>query len=217
MIEQSRKQADRFLTLIAEEEDVTFQTFDDKDKKRRDLSSIRHGSLDDHWEDLMELNRRGAGIFVTVNATDLQGRKADNITRVRAFFLDLDGAPLEPIYKAALRPHLIIESSPDRYHVYWIVEGAGLAQFKPVQAALAARFGGDKTVGDLPQVMRLPGFAHRKGEPFISRIRDENVYQQWLDSQKQRDLSAKGVCSRRHPLNQLRPLVFRVVDLKLTR
>jgi hypothetical protein len=43
------------------------------------------------------LNREGAGVFVTVNETDLKGRTAKNITSVRAVFVDLDGAPLEPV------------------------------------------------------------------------------------------------------------------------
>ena len=45
-----------------------------------------------------------------------------------------------------------------------------LDQFGAVQKAIAARFNGDKSVHDLPRVMRLPGFIHRKGEPFPSHL-----------------------------------------------
>ena len=45
-----------------------------------------------------------------------------------------------------------------------------LNEFRPVQEALARRFDGDTTVKDLPRVMRLPGYLHRKGQPFLTCI-----------------------------------------------
>jgi Protein of unknown function (DUF3987)/RepB DNA-primase N-terminal domain len=47
-------------------------------------------------------------------------------------------------------------------------------QFAELQKALAARFGGDPSVHDLPRVMRLPGFFHRKGAPFLTLIVSTN-------------------------------------------
>ena len=86
--------------------------------------------------------------------------------------MDLDGSPIQPILDLAedLQPHIIIESSPNRWHAYWLVNNCSLEQFKPLQQALAAKFNGDKAVNDLPRVMRLAGFSHNKGEPFITRI-----------------------------------------------
>jgi hypothetical protein len=40
---------------------------------------------------------------------------------VRALFLDLDGAPLEPVLLHAT-PHIITESSPGRFHPYYRVQ-----------------------------------------------------------------------------------------------
>jgi hypothetical protein len=37
------------------------------------------------------LNAGGAGVYVTVNQTNGKGRKATDIVRVRALFVDLDG------------------------------------------------------------------------------------------------------------------------------
>jgi hypothetical protein len=45
-----------------------------------------------------------------------------------------------------------------------------LEQFSKVQKAIAGRYKGDSSVHDLPRVMRLPGFVHRKGEPFVARV-----------------------------------------------
>jgi hypothetical protein len=55
---------------------------------------ILHGTLAQHWNVLAQLNAQGAGVYVTVNQTNLRGRKTENIVRVRCLFLDLDGAPL---------------------------------------------------------------------------------------------------------------------------
>src|SRR5262245_25529306 len=91
-------EAERFLNLLDPGAAYfTFQAFDD-DQERGDkkLARVIHGTLNDSWNELVSLNDRGAGIFITVNETDLQGRKAQNVKRVRALFIDLDEAPLDP-------------------------------------------------------------------------------------------------------------------------
>ena len=159
------------LDLLAPGEPVTFQTFGEGDAKAaRGLNRIMHGTLAEYRVTLANLNARGAGIFWMVNAGDGKGRKAPNVQRIRALFVDLDGAPLEPVTASPLAPHAIVESSPNRWHAYWCVSGCPLAVFPAYQKALAARFDADAKVHDLPRVLRLPGFAHRKGEPFASHI-----------------------------------------------
>lgn len=70
----------------------TFQTFDDNaDRKNTDLTRTYNGTLSEHWDTLTRASQNGAGVFVTVNETDGQGRKTANITRVRAVFVDTDG------------------------------------------------------------------------------------------------------------------------------
>ena len=149
----------------------TFQTFDDdKNRKDRSLARILHGQLEHHQEALSRLQRHGAGVFVMVNQGDGQGRSAANVITVRAHVLDLDGAPLDPVMKPCLPPHIVVESSPEKWHAYWLVEGCPLQEFKARQHALATRFNGDMAVCDLPRVMRLPGFWHQKGSPFQTRL-----------------------------------------------
>ncbi len=168
----------RFLSLLAPDGSLlTFQTFSDakdaKDENGRDpLAGVIHGSIDERWRTLSELNARGAGIFVTVNQTDGRGRTARNVVRVRAYFVDLDKAPLEPVLSDPRPPHIVVESSPGKYHAYWLVAGAPLDErdFKARQKRLIEQFGGDTSVHDLPRVLRLPGFLHQKGKPFLSRV-----------------------------------------------
>lgn len=159
------------LDLVAPGECVTFQTFGEG-SRRGDQTRTRtlHGTLAEHRRTLAALNARGAGIFWTVNATDGKGRKVRNIQRVRALFVDLDGAPLAPVQAATLTPHVIVETSPAKWHAYWRITDCPLDHFPRLQKALAERFNADGTVCDLSRVLRLPGFQHWKGAPFASHI-----------------------------------------------
>jgi hypothetical protein len=157
----------------------TFQTFDDN--KLRDQAykkkhghadprfvKIIHGSLDRCWDELVKRNRRGAGIYITVNETNFKGRETKNIVRVRAVFIDLDGAPFpESLH---LPPTIIVESSPGRWHVYWLVKDCPLDQFESIQKRLIKHYGSDPKVCDLPRVMRIPGFFNHKADPVYSQL-----------------------------------------------
>lgn len=169
-------EAGRFLTMLDEATDgFTFQTADDnKGRKNAALAGHPHGSLERLAPTLARLNDAGAAVYVTVNETDGKGRTKENITRVRAVFADFDGAPLAAPDAWGLEPHAIIESSPGKWHVYWFVDGLPLVEFVPIMHAIAARFGSDPNVCDVTRVMRLPGFLHRKGQPFRSRIIHES-------------------------------------------
>ena len=168
--------SNRFLNTLEPQGKFTFQTFDDNQSRAsKSLVSMLHGTLNSHAKTLTNLNQKGAGIFVTVNQTNLNGRKANDIEKIRAVFLDLDGSPLKPVLDHHLEPHIIVESSPSRWHAYWLCD-LPREKFSAVQLGLAYRFNGDTTVHDLPRVMRLPGFYHLKCsskktlEPFQTRI-----------------------------------------------
>jgi hypothetical protein len=192
-------EAERFLRLLDPKvTKFTFQTFDDnaerkkrntaplKDKQRKIIKNKRgevakgkdpfaqnySGTLDQRLDQLKTFNEQGAGVFVTINETDLKGRKIANIKRIRAVFVELDGAQLDPILNDPdlPKPHMVIMSSPGKWHIYWLVKELALKDFEKIQKALAKKFNGDPSVHDLPRVMRLPGFWHRKGKPFQVKI-----------------------------------------------
>ncbi len=158
------EQARDFLAALAPGETrFTFQTFDDDEtKKRPELTRKRHGSLTERFPELSHLSARGAGVFMTVNRTDLNGRRKENIVAVRALVADLDGAPLSVLERFGLPPHIIVGSSPWRFHLYWRVRGVETAEFTGLQKRLAALLGSDSNVCDLPRLLRLPGFPHQK-------------------------------------------------------
>ncbi len=170
--------AKRFLTNIAPDSEITFQTFAEGPKKGdRTLNRVLHGAFDLHVDRLLEFNNAGAGVFFMVNRGDGEIKTGEktcrtikNVVSIRAIFVDLDGAPLPPVQAATPPPTIIVESSPGKYHAYWPMNDLPLNRFTELQVQLAHKFMGDPTVKDLPRVLRVPGFIHLKAEPFMSRL-----------------------------------------------
>ena len=181
----------------------TFQTFDDNaDRKDKALTRQFHGTLDQHAQALHALNAQGAGVYVTVNATDGNGRTAKNITAVRALFVDFDSIDESRsvrLQNLPVPPTVIVESSQGKHHAYWVVDGVALDEFRTYQKRLISYFDSlgespDKAVHDLPRVMRLDSFIHAKvkdgvaSAPFKSRVIFEGKktalsdMMTWLDS-----------------------------------
>lgn len=149
----------------------TWQTFDDGPHKRRELARVLHGSFDKVLPELLALQGHGAGVFLTINQTDLTGRLATNVVALRSLFVDGDGTQLPTSWGCP--PSLVVSRAPDRWHAYWLLgEGEPVAGFKEAQLHLAAVYGGDAKVHDLSRVMRVPGFFHLKdpNRPQVYRI-----------------------------------------------
>ena len=102
---------------------------------------------------------------MTVNETDGSGRKSENVRRVRAVWQEDDDAfdgqfPLDP--------SIVVESSPGKYHRYWLVaddwpaDERSRADFAAVQERMVESYDSDKNAKDISRVLRLPGFLHRK-------------------------------------------------------
>jgi len=166
-----RAETERFLRALVGSVDVpvTFQTFDDREGKEQSLARVLHGTLAEHWDELVRLNAAGAGVFFMVNEGDGRGRKAVNVRALRALFVDDDTGKLAP-GALKLAPSIVVQSR-NGIHAYWKLRpGEPLDRFEPAQVALAKKLGTDPAVKDLPRVMRLPGFLHRKGEPFLVHV-----------------------------------------------
>jgi KaiC/GvpD/RAD55 family RecA-like ATPase len=173
--------ATQFLSLLDPNASAfTFQTFDDnQDRKDGPRPKVLHGSLDEHFDKLSYLNQEGAGVFVTVNRTDLNGRKRENIVGIRAVFQEADNGN-EP--ELPLEPNLVVESSPGKRHCYLLTDSTKLDEFTGVQQRLVKDFGSDPNAADIGRVLRLPGFNHQKvsskkglsGKPFMVRIISHN-------------------------------------------
>jgi hypothetical protein len=164
-------EAQRFLNLLdPTAERFTFQTFQDlpqstpvtKPELARVLQSTRH---------LQEFHEAGAGIYVCINATDLKGRKSENIVRVRAIWQEADTGYDGPF---PLPPSIEVESSPGHAHRYWLTswpaDQQGRADHATVMERMIADYGSCPGAKDISRVLRVPGFLHRKGKPHLVRI-----------------------------------------------
>ena len=163
---------------------VTFQTADD-DKKRKNhkLTRVINATLldaitapdpqdGDEWKirNLLTLNGLRTAIWVTINETNLYGRKAANIRRVRAIWQEDDNG-FAGTYP--LKPSIVVETSPGHFHRLWLLEGAddlSFTEHRGVMERMVADYGSDKGAKDLERVLRVPGFYHQKREPFLVRI-----------------------------------------------
>src|SRR3546814_13179088 len=71
---------------------------------------------------------------------------------------------------APIPPAIVCESSPVKHHAYWPVADMPLGDFKRAQQSLAAIYGGDPAVFDLPRIMRLHGYRPAQGEPCADQL-----------------------------------------------
>ena len=175
------EQARRFLTLLDETaENFTFQTFDDKPTKNPALARWMHGDIDTLFNELINYNKLGAGVFVMVQGGDGSGRNIKSVNKIRCIFNENDhGVPK----KQPLEPQIVVETSPGKSHYYFLVDGLELDDFKPIQNRLIAEYGSDKNAHDLPRVMRLPGFYHNKMDPHLVTVVHESGGQRYSREQ----------------------------------
>ncbi len=159
---------------------MTWQTFDDTPAKRPELAVHFTAPLAAAWQRLVALNEQGAGVFAMVNEGDGKGRKASNVRRVRALFVDIDrrAAP----QAVHMEPSMVVASGRG-HHLYWGVTDCTTDQFKDAQKRLIKRYVADAGVHDLPRVMRVAGFDHRKREPKPVRVVDLSPWGMWHTAQ----------------------------------
>ncbi|RKZ71955.1 MAG: hypothetical protein DRQ48_01845 [Gammaproteobacteria bacterium] len=180
------KAASDFLSLL-DGDSFTFQTFTDnkeakkKIKKFDPLGTTVTGTFDEHKDLLESLSKKGAGVFVQINAGKGRGKKY--IDGIRAVFIDLDNpdtsdASLQSVRKYMPRASIFVESSKGKYHLYWKVKDCPLDLFSSFQRSLAIKFFSDISMSNLDRVMRIPGFPHQKKEPQNVRVimSSEHVY-----------------------------------------
>ena len=177
-----------FLKLLDANDRYTFQTFEDKKPPmQRDLAKIVHSPK--AADRLKTLHRLGAGIYITVNETDLKGRTVENIKRVRAVWQEDDDG-----YDGTfpLAPSMIVETSPGHRHRYWFVadewpaDEQGRADFAAVMDRMVLSYGSDKNAKDVSRVLLFQGFC-------IAR-----PIRSWSGSLKRTDGATPAPISLRH-------------------
>lgn len=146
-----------------------FRVLDDKKRgafKGLSLSCDWSG-MDTMLETLKKHNAEERGIFFVVNAG---GQTDSAITRINAQFVENDTLSLDEqmaqIQAFPLEPSLIVKTRKS-LHTYWLIRDGKVDDFRPIQKALVARFGGDPACVNESRVLRVPGFYHCKDEPLM--------------------------------------------------
>ena len=154
--------AQRHLTLLDEgAETFVFQTFDD-DKKRKEPSLARtlHGTLEQHKGQLLNLSKRGAGIFITLNCSSNGRRTKPDIDGYRVIFREADKPGLPPL---PLEPHFVLQSSPGKRHEYLLIgRTEDHDTWGAIMQTMVDEYGSDPNAKDRSRVLRLAGFPHQK-------------------------------------------------------
>jgi RecA/RadA recombinase len=166
--------AKRHIALLTGRADapVCIQTFADNDKHARQLARVMHGEISTFWEQIISLQARGAGIFITVNETDGRGREAANVTKLRAVWADMDDPSAAPP-SFPLQPHIVVATSPGKWHCVWLTEAPDRHQHEGVLKRISADFGADPNATGVNRVLRLAGTVHQKdpNKPFLVTLR----------------------------------------------
>ena len=172
------QQAREFLTLLTGEVDpvVTWQIFyDEKGVQKPELASTFNKTLNEALPLIKWSQERYCGIYVTLNETDGEGRKNENVTRYRGVFADFDGME-EPDWK--LTPHFVTKRDATHGHAFWLVDDIDdPEQFMLLQHRLHMVYKTDHQVFDPARVVRVTGFNHYKNinQPKQYTVTDDNT------------------------------------------
>lgn len=105
-------------------------------------------------------------LHVTLNRTNLLGRKSSNIESTRVLAVDLDGVEQEVLDLVLhFSPNAAIQSSEDgtgKFHLYWKLsstpgETLTLPEWRKYQLSIAYKFKGDLNLDHITKTLRVPG------------------------------------------------------------
>lgn len=197
-----RKQTEQFLSHF-DHKIYTFQFL--KKGKPAGYYTCASPLTDKDWEYLKEQHEKHKKeVFLLINEGDGEikpgkkiPRSQENVIALDSLFIDTDEVPFSEV-KAFLqahqiKPHLIVATSPGRYHLYIFLDKIrpedmppqkwrqAIRQWKQLQQSLAhlgkPQAQADKSMMDESRVLRVPGFHHLKNPeaPFPCEI--VKVYQ----------------------------------------
>jgi hypothetical protein len=139
-------------------------------------------------------NQSGANIYVAANPLLSGSRKRtkESIASIRHVYLDIDeegDARLAALRASDAVPpaSAILSTSPNKYQVFWRVEGFDFEQQELTLKRLAIAFGGDPACTDCNRVLRIPGFLNRKYSPAYSVAVEYGPLQPWEPTDFQLD------------------------------
>lgn len=149
----------------------TFQTYSDLSKGEAEHQS---GTLQQMLETLTAWEALGKAVHLMVNTGDGLGRSKGNVTEIVGIWADLDtqeGTESFDLAQCQLPPTMMVASSPENRHLYWLFR-------QPIKAtpehklraealmrsvvALTLKWGCDSQCAEVARVLRLPGYRNNK-------------------------------------------------------
>lgn len=167
------KAISKFKHFFHGKEEAIFQIYSKNEHLNKKSEHFKGYLNSTNKSKLITANQDGFEVAMMISNSKGNGRGASDIIGVTALFADFDDGNMtaEHLLELPIEPHLITESSPGKFHVYWLIKDCEVDEFKPVMKALAQKLGSDTNVCDLPRVMRMPGTINWKYEkPFKARI-----------------------------------------------
>jgi hypothetical protein len=121
---------------------------------------------------LRAMNAQRFNVYVSVNAIrpGVRARTKEAIGAIRHLFLEADDDGAGVLARLASRadipaPSYVLESSPNRVHVFWRVVEFTNEKIEHLQKHLAAEVGTDAAATACSQTTRLPGYRNHKHDP----------------------------------------------------
>lgn len=178
------------LQLLEYFKGCVFQTFSDTEDNENGCARV---FLDYEEETFRRLNKNRNGIFFSANAFEGE-RKTDHLTKLLSFYCDADFCKesdglsseerkrkrkvlLKEILDAPVKPN-IVTITKNGLQPFWLIDEDRTdtktqERWKNTQEGIVEYFAKRGSTGDIvkdiARVLRLPGFYHQKGEPFLIR------------------------------------------------
>jgi AAA domain/Primase C terminal 2 (PriCT-2)/RepB DNA-primase N-terminal domain len=165
----ARKQAELFLRTLDPTTDRHCFVAIGETPARKGMVRELHGTLAELWPTLCELNKQGDAIYCTANGTDGTGRKAQNINKVRDIWCE-DDTGARHSKPLPIEPDLVVETSPGKAHLHIVADDLTPEDHRSAMASMVELYGSDPNAKDLSRILRVPGFLHQKGKPFLVSI-----------------------------------------------
>ena len=226
-----------YLQRLFEPEDWIDLQFIHQTETWTDEHHGKHARVDDNFmtleqalksermvEQIQAAQDKGWNVYVGMNAftPGVRRRRKKDVKDVRSIYIEFDengDAGLEAINcdDRVPEPHFILQSSPGKYYVIWLVEGFTVEQQEALNSALQKRFDSDPASVDAARVLRLPGTRNLKPKysptPTVQIIEEGSTYHRYSMADFEIEINAK---EQRPTIAIASEKLARLVDLIIT-
>jgi len=139
-----------------------------------------HCSYEEALPKLQERQQFNWGVYFTVNELDRsldpdRKRTKRMLKSIRSVYCEFDGGPSEPIPEWPIKPSIVVQTSPGKYHFYWLTKTDKIKEWDGVQQRIVNDYGGDKQAKDVTRFLRIPDFLHcKKDPPHLVKLLENN-------------------------------------------